>query len=70
MGILNYSNKTCTEDNLFYRMPLNLRGLIIHQHKLQLKDNGGCYLAFNNADQFVNTGYFILQLASEKIYIL
>lgn len=66
MGILNYSNKACTGDNLSYRMPLNLRGLIIHQHRLCLKDDGGCYLAFNNADQFVNTGYFILQLASEK----
>lgn len=64
MSILNYSNKACTGDNLSYRMPLNLRGLIIHQHRLNLKDSNKNYLAFNNADQFVDSGYFILQLAS------
>lgn len=64
MSILNYSNKACTGDNLSYRMPLNLRGRIIHQHRLNLKDSNKNYLAFNNADQFVDSGYFILQLAS------
>lgn len=64
MSILNYSNKACTGDNLSYRTPLNLRGLIIHQHRLNLKDSNKNYLAFNNADQFVDSGYFVLQLAS------
>lgn len=66
MSILNYDSKACTGDALSYKTPLNLRGLLIHQNKLQLKDNGGTFLAFGSTEQFNDCGLFLILLASTK----
>ena len=66
MSILNYDSKACTGDALSYKTPLNLRGLLIHQNKLQLKDNGGLFLAFGDTEQFNDCGLFLILLSSGK----